>query len=80
MATWQVGAHFAANEPRGEFVLVVGGYIPEAGEALWPETRLRAEILNELNSGRQATELAADLARRSGWTRRKIYKMVLEKN
>ena len=76
----QVGAYFAANQPRGEFVLVVGGYFSAAGESLWPETRLRAEIQNELTSGRQVSELAADLARKSGWTRREIYKMALEKN
>ena len=76
----QVAEYFGANEPRGEFVLVVGGYIPQAGEGLWDETRLRSEIKVQLGTGRQVTELAADLARQSGWSRRDIYKMALEKN
>ena len=73
----QVSAHFSLNEPRGEFVLVVGGYVPQA-DAQWTETRLRAEIQHELESGRQAKELASDLARKSGWMRREIYKMAQE--
>ena len=75
----QVSAYFSENEPRGEFVLVLSGQTRSVDDAQWTEDRIRAEILNELKAGRQAKELAADLARKSGWTRRDIYKMALEK-
>ena len=74
----QVIGHFSANEPRGEFVLVVSGELKDSGGDQWPENDVVAAIQKELLTGRQIKEIAVDLARQSGRSRREIYKMALE--
>ena len=74
----EVMAHFSANEVRGEFVLVVGGETHNPATEQWPENYVTAAIQRELATGRQLKDIAVELARRSGWTRREIYKMALE--
>jgi 16S rRNA (cytidine1402-2'-O)-methyltransferase len=74
----QVKAHFLENEPRGEFVLVVGGMPASDGPGVWPEAELIDAIQKSLQAGLPAKEIAAELSKKSGWPRRTIYKMVLE--
>jgi len=74
----QVREHFIQNEPRGEFVLVVGGQVETKSEATWSEPELIAAIKKSLQDGQSVKEIAADLAQRSGWARRDIYKIALE--
>ncbi len=63
--------HF--NQPRGEFVLVVGGKAKmESGR--WTEEELAAAIKKEMKGGKSASEIAAELARQSGWPRREVYR------
>jgi 16S rRNA (cytidine1402-2'-O)-methyltransferase len=73
-----VRAHFEKNEPRGEFVLVIGGQTRAGSEEPWTEPEVVSAIQDALLAGRPAKEIAAELAQKSGWARRTIYKMALE--
>ena len=73
----QVLAHFVETEPRGEFVLIVHGQTTDSYGEAWSEQELLAAIQDSLKDGRPAKEIAAELAQKSGWARRVIYKMML---
>lgn len=73
----QVRAHFTETEPRGEFVLVIGGSSSES-ENVWARETLLAAIQNEKKAGKKAREIATTLAARSGWSKREIYALTLE--
>ncbi|HEY3310509.1 MAG TPA: 16S rRNA (cytidine(1402)-2'-O)-methyltransferase [Anaerolineales bacterium] len=73
----QVAAHFTEVEPRGEFVLIVAGQKDLPGSETWSKDILLASIQQALKAGNPATEIASDLAQKSGWARRTIYKMIL---
>jgi 16S rRNA (cytidine1402-2'-O)-methyltransferase len=64
--------HF--REPRGEFVLIVGGRT-EVAQQLWTPARIRTAVRKRLKAGDPPTVVAAELAVESGWSRREIYKM-----
>jgi 16S rRNA (cytidine1402-2'-O)-methyltransferase len=71
----QVRAYFAENEPRGEFVLILSGQ--KTGEpAQWTEPDLVKAIQPALKTGKPAKELAAELARQSGWSKRDVYALI----
>lgn len=71
----QVLAHFTENEPRGEFVFVVNGQLPVVAE-LWNQEKLVAAIQKEIQVGKKAKEIAAELAGPSGWNKKEIYALV----
>ena len=71
----QALAHFSAQPPRGEFTLVLAGYLPEV--SIWSEEKLLGEVRAGLVKGEPGKRLAALLAEQSGWSRRKIYAMIL---
>jgi len=66
--------HFA--EPRGEFTLVVQGAQEPAAEAT--DDDLRAELRRLRTLGASARDAAADVARRTGVPRRRVYALSLE--
>ena len=70
-------AHFTTNEPRGEFTLVVGGFLPKA-EGPWDEGRLEDALREAMQNGATASRLSVDLASQSGWGRRDIYRKIQE--
>ena len=70
-------AYFTANEPRGEFTLVLSGRTKDEKQ-MWTEDRLRNAIKFGLNSGESPAVLAKRLAEESGWNRREIYKMTTD--
>lgn len=74
----QVGRHFSENEPRGEFVLIVAGRAAADRASVWPEEELLASIQASRGDHRPVTEIAAELAQKSGWARRTVYKMMLD--
>ncbi|MBI5876760.1 MAG: 16S rRNA (cytidine(1402)-2'-O)-methyltransferase [Chloroflexi bacterium] len=67
----EVLAHFTANEPRGEFTLVVGG-APESSDR-WDADAVRARLEALMNDGLPGAEAARQVARESGWPRREVY-------
>lgn len=72
----EVHSHFLTLPPRGEITLVVEGATPQ--EDRWEEENLRLAIEEQLLSGESPSRIAGELASRSGWDRREIYRMVLE--
>jgi 16S rRNA (cytidine1402-2'-O)-methyltransferase len=70
-------AHFNQNPPRGEFTLVLEGGKISTGR--WPEEQVDAELDAEISNGESASQIAAHLAKTSGWSRRQIYQRLLAK-
>ncbi|HZD55596.1 MAG TPA: 16S rRNA (cytidine(1402)-2'-O)-methyltransferase [Anaerolineales bacterium] len=69
-------AHFAAQPPRGEFTLVIGGR--PAGEMRWTEAHLRSELSARLDRGDPPSQIASQVASESRWPRRKVYQLILK--
>ena len=69
-------AHFATREPRGEFVLVVGG----AAASRWTEEMLAAAIAEGLAAGESPSALARRVAAASGWKRSEVYERILRQS
>lgn len=65
-------AHFTDKAPRGEFTLVVGG---AAEPEPWTEEQVRAALSERLAAGASARDAAAEVAARSGWPKRAVYRM-----
>ena len=69
--------HFSSQPARGEFTLVVEGRMKEEIEK-WTEEKLLRTIKKELKSGKAAKEISVELAEKSGWPKRDVYKRVTE--
>lgn len=70
-------AHFTENEPRGEFTLVIEGRTGEI-QGPWDEDTLAAAIFAGLRAGTPPSQLASEIAEKSGWQRREIYRKINE--
>ena len=70
-------ARFAAEAPRGEFVLVVGAAGPAAAPQL-DEEDLRALLRRRLAAGDSPTAAAKAVARETGQPRRRLYELTRE--
>jgi 16S rRNA (cytidine1402-2'-O)-methyltransferase len=68
--------HFQVHEPRGEFTLVVAGSPPQNDR--WSEAKLRAVLNERLERGESPSQVAGEAADISGWTKREVYRIVLE--
>ncbi len=68
-------AYFTANEPRGEFTLVVAGKTREEKER-WTEDKVMLAIQFGLKAGESPSTLAKRLAEESGWDRRAVYQLI----
>lgn len=68
-------AYFTANEPRGEFTLVVTGKTREE-KGRWTEDKVVLAIIFGLKSGESPSTLAKRLAEESGWERRAVYQLI----
>jgi 16S rRNA (cytidine1402-2'-O)-methyltransferase len=73
----QAREHFNRIEPRGEFTLVVGG---KAGETAgpWGEEQLFQALREGLAAGQPQSRLAGEIAAKSGWERREVYRKIVE--
>jgi 16S rRNA (cytidine1402-2'-O)-methyltransferase len=67
--------HFAENEPRGEFTLVVAGAPPGAR---WSEAEVRAGLRQRSRQGDSPSRAARHVAESSGWHRSEVYRLTLE--
>ena len=77
----ELSAHFEANEPRGEFTLVIAGAETSAeakDRVEWTDTDVRIRLEKFLTEGLTPTEAAKRVAREAGWERRVIYQMAVE--
>ena len=73
----QAQAHFEQHEPRGEFTLVVAGKGEEAAGP-WSEDQLADALREGIASGMPQSQLAGEVAARSGWQRRDVYRKIME--
>jgi 16S rRNA (cytidine1402-2'-O)-methyltransferase len=69
-------AHFTINEPRGEFTLVVAGYVPEVVEL--SETDVREALLVLLREGMPRSQASRQVAKTLNLSRRDVYQLALE--
>lgn len=69
--------HFNQAPPRGEFTLVLAGDTIRAER--WSIERLQVEMEAQLSRDATSSQLAARLATLSGWSRREVYQLLLEK-
>ena len=68
--------YFGQQPARGEFTLVVAGQQPGSGR--WAESELEAAILSATEAGQKSREIAADLAEKSGWSKKEIYQKIVK--
>jgi 16S rRNA (cytidine1402-2'-O)-methyltransferase len=66
--------HFQKNPPKGEITLVIAGANPDE---IWPEEQLMEALKEDIKNGELTpSQLAKNLAARSGWSRRAIYDLM----
>jgi 16S rRNA (cytidine1402-2'-O)-methyltransferase len=73
----EVLAHFMAQAPRGEIVLVIAG-APEVIHPVWDEQQIRTALRKRIAAGDSLSTAARVLAAESGWERRAIYALGLD--
>jgi 16S rRNA (cytidine1402-2'-O)-methyltransferase len=72
----QAQEHFRIHPPLGEITLVVGG----AEESKkWIGAKVRAAVKREAKRNLPAAQIAEEIAARSGWNKRDVYKLIHEK-
>jgi 16S rRNA (cytidine1402-2'-O)-methyltransferase len=69
--------HFKSQPARGEFTLVIEGKGKEE-KGKWSEEELLSIIDRERKAGKKAREIAAELTGLSGWSRKEIYRKIIE--
>jgi 16S rRNA (cytidine1402-2'-O)-methyltransferase len=67
--------YFKSQPARGEFTLVVAGEQNEVKR--WTESELAAAILSATEAGKRSKEIAAELAKQSGWSKKEIYQKLI---
>lgn len=70
--------YFNENQPRGEFTLVVAGAPAEAAQPAWTEETVRREVERCRREGMSLKDAAKEIAPRSGWPSRDVYRLGLE--
>jgi 16S rRNA (cytidine1402-2'-O)-methyltransferase len=73
----EVLAHYTANPPRGEIVLLIAG-APEQEAVEWDEAQVRAALRERLDAGEPLSSAAKAIASSSGWDRRAVYALGVE--
>jgi 16S rRNA (cytidine1402-2'-O)-methyltransferase len=69
-----LAARYAAEEPRGEVVVLVEG---RSGERRWSEEELKRALEEGLGRGEKLKGLSTELARRAGWSGQDVYRLGL---
>ncbi len=65
--------HFHVHPPLGEITLILGG----AGEdEKWTEAQVRSALKREAGRDVPAAQMAEEIASRSGWNKRDVYKLI----
>jgi 16S rRNA (cytidine1402-2'-O)-methyltransferase len=64
-----------SENPRGEVTLIIGGDLkPER----WDENLVREAVQEQINLGKRPSEIAREIASKSGWKRRDVYQITQE--
>lgn len=69
-------AYFEAHEPRGEFVIVLGG-APAEHSGPWDEAAVTDALRQRLAAGDRTKDAAQAVALAAGWDRRAVYTLAL---
>jgi 16S rRNA (cytidine1402-2'-O)-methyltransferase len=72
-----LAAHYRAQPPRGEIVIVIGGAPPKAVET-WDEERVRAVLAARRAAGEPLKVAAKAVAAECGWDRRSVYALGID--
>lgn len=67
--------YFKLQPARGEFTLVIEGKTKKEKD-VWTEEELTAAIEKELLSEKSAKEISAELAEKSGWNKKAVYRLI----
>ncbi|MGC9521841.1 MAG: 16S rRNA (cytidine(1402)-2'-O)-methyltransferase [Anaerolineae bacterium] len=67
-----------SNPPRGEFTLVVAGASEQ--DVRWDEARVRAALREHMERGLSRSQAAREVAALSGWRRRRVYDLPVERS
>jgi 16S rRNA (cytidine1402-2'-O)-methyltransferase len=69
--------HFGQKEILGEVTLVIGGLVEQAS-GVWDADQVRAEVARLVGGGLRAKEAARQVAERSGWPQRDVYRLAIQ--
>lgn len=69
--------YFSENLPRGEFTIVMDGW--KETEEKWAKDLLDDEIEHLMDDGESASQIASKLSGPSGWPRRDIYRIIVNR-
>lgn len=67
--------YFKQQPPRGEFTLVIAG--SQNTVQKWTDSELEAAIRSATEAGKKSREVAAELAEKSGWSKKEIYQKII---
>lgn len=67
--------YFKSQPARGEFTIVVEGKSKEES-VVWTEEDMLAAIEKELLSEKSAKEISVELAEKSGWNKKEVYRLI----
>ncbi|MBJ6762629.1 16S rRNA (cytidine(1402)-2'-O)-methyltransferase [Myxococcaceae bacterium JPH2] len=70
----ELAARYAAEEARGEVVVLVEG---RTGERRWSEEEIQRALQEGLSRGEKLKALSTELARRAGWAGQEVYRLGL---
>ena len=70
--------YFKSQPSRGEFTLVVEGKTNDE-KGLWTEEELLRAIETERKTEKSAKEISVELAKRSGWNKKEIYRLISQR-
>jgi len=72
----EAATRFETQPARGEITLVIGG----ASEARqWDEAQVRLALADQRRVGTPPSEAARRVAEASGWPRRRVYRLAMER-
>jgi 16S rRNA (cytidine1402-2'-O)-methyltransferase len=69
--------HFSVHDPRGEITLVISG---APVQAIWTLEQVNATTQRLLEQNKTVAEIAREVSSLSGWSRRKVYQLIIQKN
>jgi 16S rRNA (cytidine1402-2'-O)-methyltransferase len=72
----QAAAYFKESPVRGEITLVIAGASQDVER--WLPGRVESVLKEALSTGESPSRIARDVAAKSGWPRRELYKMITE--
>lgn len=64
-----------SENPRGEITLIIGG---DLVSNIWDEQQVRDALVHQLDTGSRPSDVAKEVAKKSGWKRRDVYQIIQE--